>query len=67
MSEEQLGKFRDEVREKLNDDSLSLDEQLDLMDEVLARANNEANKDRSDDMPEISIDPAELFACEGCQ
>lgn len=67
MSEEKLAEFRDEIREKLNDESLDLDEQLDLMDEILARANVSANRDRPENAPEIAIDPAELFACDGCQ
>lgn len=52
----------------LNDDNLTLEQKLALIDQAIADQEAEA-RDRAETLgvPYVPVDPSEAFACDGCQ
>ncbi len=50
------------------DDNMSLEEQLRILDQMLAEKQTESDrKNAAEGLPSVPVDPAELTMCIGCQ
>lgn len=66
MSE--LDEIKVQIRDKMRDETASVEDQLDFLDEMLAKAQAKSDEIAiSKGQPTAPIDPADFTICDGCQ
>ncbi len=63
-----MEEIKSRIREKMQDGSASVDEQLNFLDEMLEKAQSFTDEEaRKKGVPSAPIDPADFTMCDGCQ